>query len=269
MCSCCHQKLFKHQVEEFSEIIKKKIDDVEPGIRAKCITEEVLIDLGKDAISSYLCKSCKTSLKAGKMPKLCTKNGLEVDKLDPELRLTELENNLIATNIIFQKIHKLPKSRWSGTHDRLVNVPVGPQDVLNTIESLPRTPSEAGIIPIIPVKLKRKLEYKSTHLVQMIDTNKIYKYLDYLCKMGHPSYKFYDDWNTYKKRCVNDDPMGAKLIFPEAEAEIVDLEIYLSELKETGVIGKELGEKAKDLTDMIIEAEEKVNLQINTLCTND
>ena len=43
--------------------------------------------------------------------------------------------------------------------------------------------------------------------------------------MGHPSYKFYDDWNTYEKRCFAEDPMGAKLVFPEAEAEIVDLEI--------------------------------------------
>ena len=89
---------------------------------------------------------------------MCAKNGLDIDKIeDPDLKLTELENNLIARNIIFQKIHKLPKSRWSGTHDRLVNVPVGPQDVLNTIESLPRTPAEAGIIPIVPVNLKRKL----------------------------------------------------------------------------------------------------------------
>ena len=96
MCSCCHQKLFKHQVEEFSEIIKKKIDDVESSIRAKCITEEVHIDLGNEATSSYLCKSCKKSLANGKMPKLCTKNGLKLDKVDPHLRLTELENNLIV-----------------------------------------------------------------------------------------------------------------------------------------------------------------------------
>ena len=121
--------------------------------------------------------------------------------------LTELENNLIARNIIFQKIHKLPKSRWSGTHDRLINVPVGPQDVLNTIENLPRTPAEAGIIPIIPVNLKRKLEYKTTHLTQLIDTNKIFKYLEYLCLMGHPSYKFYDDWSSYERRCYDQDPL--------------------------------------------------------------
>ena len=103
---------------------------------------------------------------------------------------------------------------------------VGPHDVLNTIENLPRTPAEAGIIPIVPVNLKRKLEYKTTHLAQLIDTNKIFKYLKFLHDMGHPSYKFYDDWNTYENRCFSEDPTGAKLVFPEAEAEIVDLELY-------------------------------------------
>ena len=95
--------------------------------------------------------------------------------------------------------------------------------MLNTVENLPRTPAEAGLIPIIPVNLKRKLEYKTTHLTQMIDTSKIFKYLDYIRKSGHPGYKFYDDWNTYEKRCLTEDPKGAVLIFPEAENEIVDL----------------------------------------------
>ena len=54
----------------------------------------------------YLCKSCLRSLKRGKFPKMCIKNGLYVDDIDDEdLKLTELENNLIARNIIFQKIH--------------------------------------------------------------------------------------------------------------------------------------------------------------------
>ena len=42
--------------------------------------------------------------------------------------------------------------------------------------------------------------------------------------------KFYDDLNTYEKRCFKEDPIGAKIVFPEAEEEIVDLDIYLSEL---------------------------------------
>ena len=171
MCSSCHQKLFSHQVEKLTDTLKAEIDGVDPEVRNAFIDEEIVVDLGKDKDGkdnryAYICKSCKNYLRKGKLPKLCIYNGLGVDPLEsPDMKLTELENNLIARNIIFQKIHKLPKSRWSGTHDRLVNVPVGPQDVLNTIESLPRTPAEAGIIPIIPVKLKRKLEYKTTHLV--------------------------------------------------------------------------------------------------------
>ena len=260
VCSSCHQKLFSHQVEKMTDTLKDAIDAVDPDIREKYIDEEIIVDLGKDEYGKenkypYLCKSCKNYLKKGKLPKLCTYNGLGIDPLgNPEIKLSELENNLIARNIIFQKIHKLPKSRWSGTHDRLVNVPVGPQDVLNTIESLPRTPAEAGIIPIIPVKLKRKLEYKTTHLVQMIDTTKIFKYLEYLKQMGHPSYKFYDDFNVYKQRCFKEDPTGCKLVFPEAEHEILDLQEYLDERTRNKVCQNSEG---KDITSVLEDDSEK------------
>ena len=66
---------------------------------------------------NFICKGCKISMERGKMPKLCSNNGLTVDILpDPNMALTELENNLIAKNIIFQKLHKKPKSRWSGSY---------------------------------------------------------------------------------------------------------------------------------------------------------
>ena len=198
------------------------------------------------------------------MPKLCVENGLKIDEVDENLKLTDLENNLIARNIIFQKVHKLPKSRWSGTHDRLVNVPVQPQDVINTVENLPRTPAEAGIIPIVPVSLKRKLEYKTSHLVQLIDTNKIFKYLDYLSKMGHPSYKFYDDWNTYRIRCTEEDPGGAKLVFPEPEEEIMDLEPYVNQLRDMEVkenICNKNDMEELELENLEIEEEEKREME--------
>ena len=90
---------------------------------------------------------------------------------------------------------------------------MGPQDVINTIQSLPRTPAEAGIIPIIPVNLKRKLEYKNTHLAQLVNTDKIYKYLDFLSKNGHPSYKFYDDFNTYEKGAKFKTQLGQNYLY--------------------------------------------------------
>ena len=102
-----------------------------------------------------------------------------------ELHLTELENSMIALNIIFQKVFKLPKSRWPAMKDRTVNILIFETDVLNTIKSLPRTPSQAGIIPI-----NRKLNYKTSHKVQYISVPKILKALNTLKKMGNRYYQF-------------------------------------------------------------------------------
>ena len=165
-------------MESFKEIVEEN----EPGLFMMCINsysksnfskpeqQPVITSFDLD-MKNFLCKGCKLSMQRGKMPKMCSNNGLKVDILpEPALRLSELENNLIALNIVFQKFHLKPKSRWSGTHDRLVNIPIREQDVLSTINSLPRTPTEAGLIP---VNLKRKLEYKTIHLQQLIDPRKI------------------------------------------------------------------------------------------------
>ena len=130
------------------------------------------------------------------------------------MRLTELEANCIAKNIIFQKLHKKAKSRWSGTHDRQINVPISNDAILRTVEKLPRTPTEAGIVS---VKLKRKIEYKGHHLQQTIDSRKIFRFLDFLKKSGHHGYQFYEDFNTYEARCEREDPEGFTLLYPEYE----------------------------------------------------
>ena len=68
--------------------------------------------------------------------------------------------------MIFQKIYQIPKSRWTALPDRIINVPINNEDILNTVESLPRTPKEAGLIG---VSLKRKLEYKNIHKRQLVN----------------------------------------------------------------------------------------------------
>ena len=92
---------------------------------------------------------------------MSVKNGLYVhENNDPELQLTELEANLIAKNIVFMKIFQLPKSRWTALKDKVINIPVQNDDVLNTMTQLPRTPNEAGLIE---VDFKRKVEYENSH----------------------------------------------------------------------------------------------------------
>ena len=97
-------------------------------------------------------------MKNKKIPPMSVKNGLKLVETDNELKaqkleMTELEGALIAKNIIFQKIFQLPKSRWTALKDRVVNVPINDDSILNTLEALPRTPQGAGLIG---VALKRK-----------------------------------------------------------------------------------------------------------------
>ena len=214
LCRCCERKLFENQIVEVEiDTFKENVDKIEPGLFEECISTysrkkfpNMFLESTEYVFSSdidnrnFLCKGCKLSMERGKMPKMCSNNGLKVDILPkPEMRLSELENNLIARNIVFQKIHLLPKSRWSGTHDRLVNIPIGEQDIVNTLTSLPRTPTEAGILT---VGLKRKLEYKTTHLQQLINVKKIYDYLHFLkYEAKNKYYKFYDDYNVFIERC--------------------------------------------------------------------
>ena len=125
------------------------------------------------------------------MPPECRQNNLQIDTQPDVMKLTELSSNLIARVIQFQKIYQLPKSRYTANKDKIINVPVTEDSVLNTVKSLPRTPNEAGLIG---VELKRKLEYSNTHQpAQMIDRSQIYNALKYLKKAGNPYYQFYDD----------------------------------------------------------------------------
>ena len=163
---------------------------------------------------------------------MAAKNGLKLYSHDPELELTELEANLIAKRIVFMKIFQLPKSRWTALKDKIINVPVQEDDIVNTITSLPRTPNEAGLIE---VDLKRKVEYKNSHIKQLINPEKCYKMLNLLKKWKNPYYQFYDDYNTYTERCKKVDFKGYTVVFDEEVdiiEDITDIERMESENKE-------------------------------------
>ena len=60
----------------------------------------------------YLCSTCRKPLLKGNMPAMAVANGLQLGHHDRPV-LTELENQLIALNINFQKMVLLPKSCWA------------------------------------------------------------------------------------------------------------------------------------------------------------
>ena len=168
-------------------------------------------------------------MKNKKMPPMSAMNGLqlhETDKMiDNEgLRLTELEGALIAKTIIFQKIYQMPKSRWTALKDRLINIPINDDDIINTLEQMPRTPKDAGLIG---VALKRKKEYKNSHKNQLIDPQKLFRMLNKLKARGNKYYQFYDDYHEYEERCKETDPDGYGVVFPDEDGDVDELEIDL------------------------------------------
>ena len=80
------------------------------------------------------------------MPAMAVQNGLHLVDVPDDIKLTELENSLIAQNINFQYIFQLHKSRWAATKNQMISVPVSPEQVKETVSQLPRLPKDAGLI---------------------------------------------------------------------------------------------------------------------------
>ena len=209
ICNCCHRRLFNENVEIMSSKLKDTLNKECPGLYNKCIGTKVETPInGKN--DCYICKTCIVHLKAKRMPPMSVRNNLELDHLNENLMLTELEGALIAKLIPFQKIYQLPKSRWTALRDRVINVPINDEDIVKTVNLLPRTPKEAELIG---VSLKRKLEYKSKHKSQLVNPSKIFQMLDLLKNSGNPYYQFYENADSFQERCRMTDPDGYDLIF--------------------------------------------------------
>ena len=210
ICSCCHRRLFIANVEIINQRLKNKINEKKAHHFEDCIEENIVTPIN-GRTDAYICKTCINHLMKQKIPPMAVKNDLKLYPQDPDTQLTELEGALISKNLIFQKIYQLPKSRWTALKDRIINVPINDEDILNTVELLPRTPKEAGLIG---VSLKRKMEYKNTHKRQLVNPEKIWRMLNNMKKAGNPYYQFYEDVNAYEERCKMTDPEGHEVIFP-------------------------------------------------------
>ena len=168
-CVCCHRSCFDCNVIRLKENFVEEIEDCHPGIFKDAIGSFAHVKPVNNAY--HMCLTCKNYIFKGKIPPMSHKINLEVfDVKDfEELLLSELEQCMIARNLLFMKLHQKPKSRMKGVTDRIVNVPVHESDIIETVKSLPRTPTEAGIIP---VKLKRKKDFKNTHQEEYIHSFK-------------------------------------------------------------------------------------------------
>ena len=105
---------------------------------------------------------------------------------------------------------QLPKSRWTATKKQIVSVPIFDKDIIDTMKSFPRTPTEAGIVK---VQLKRKKMMKNTHLEKYISIPKIYKALNTLRRLGNKHYKSIEFDQRFNQRWRTEDPDSYDMAF--------------------------------------------------------
>ena len=119
ICSCCERRLFEQNVIAIGDL-REKVEVKKAGLFDRCIPvlkEKALVSItinGRTTESHYICHACKGHLLKGKMPPMCVENGLKKEPItDDNLKLTELERNMIALRIPFTKMVMLKKSRYN------------------------------------------------------------------------------------------------------------------------------------------------------------
>ena len=116
-------------------------------------------------------------------------NKLSLDSIPECLKLNEVETVLIARNILFLKLFRLPKSLWSAVKDKVINVPITSDDILNSLEEIKSFPRPLADSGLIPVEFKRKKEYKSKIFHRFVNVEKLIAALKTLKELGHTGYQ--------------------------------------------------------------------------------
>ena len=173
-CISCHRTCFRNGVKLFKKAELEKFP-----ILHKVVDGDVLLEgsIFKTKGSFFICHNCKLYICRNKMPKISSKNALQIYDRPDFLNLTEVENVLIAPRINFMKMIRLPRSRMPGIKDKIINVPIPLEKIRQNVDCLPRTFEEASVIPIM---IKRKKEFVSNVFHHYVRPNLIKKALSYL-----------------------------------------------------------------------------------------
>ena len=67
------------------------------------------LDSQDTTTSLILCHNCLKKIKKKEVPNIHFSNGLELDNVPDELKIADLEQQLIARTLIFLKVKKLPR----------------------------------------------------------------------------------------------------------------------------------------------------------------
>ena len=146
ICTCCDQLWYRSSVTKCNASLYQSCSR---EILDLCLTGLKSIDN-----TEWICGTCHSNLKVGKLPTCAKANKMTFpEKPDVVKDLTPLEERLISPRIPFMQVRELPSGGQLSIHGSVVNVPA---NVNSTVNVLPRPINESQTIPI---KLKRRLGY--------------------------------------------------------------------------------------------------------------
>lgn len=128
------------------------------------------------------------------MPPCAEANLVSFPPLVPELKLSNLEERLVAPRIPFMQLRELPRGGQLSLTGTVVNVPC---DVSTAVSVLPRQLDDSATIAL---KIKRKPEYKHSYQFETIRPNAVRDAVTYLVHHG-PLYRdegitIENDWKS-------------------------------------------------------------------------
>ena len=178
-CYSCKRCLFKNQVKTLKA---DNVKNLKAKLKRKTVTQMGLQFKKNELI---FCHNCLKLIQKGKIPKIHYTNGLWLDEVPDELKLKDLEQQLIARSLIFMKVKKLRFGMKAMT-DMVISVPIEEDDISKTISAFPRHPDDAKVVA---VQLKRKVLWKNTHLQEFIRPAKCIAAVEKLKELGNPFYQ--------------------------------------------------------------------------------
>ena len=138
ICTCCDQLWYRSSVTKCNASLYQSCSR---EILNSCLTGLKSID-----DTEWICGTCHSNLKAGKLPTCAKANKMTFpEKPDVLKDLTPLEERLISPRIPFMQVRELPSGGQLSIHGNVVNVPA---DVNSTVSVLPRPINESQTIPI-------------------------------------------------------------------------------------------------------------------------
>ena len=211
-CEACNRIQFRSQVVKFDP---GKYDD---NLLRKVISSDVYHKIRKCDV--YMCNTCKSNIRNGKIPRLSSFNKLGISKQPDTLsQLNMLERHLVSPALPFMKMINLIKGSQKGIHGQVVCVKA---DIENTVNCLPRLPTDESLIR---VKLKRRLQYKGHQMCQDINPSKVRNALIWL-KANNPLFEDieidFEEFNEmdHDQLVHNDQPSDESSSEEESEEEI-------------------------------------------------